>query len=87
MLKDFLFQIVESINIDASEYFETMKLYKGMLIIEIINGYPTDLSNKIEYFIDNKKSIIKMGKISYKKFNSKFELKKMTDTYNSLFKF
>ena len=58
-----------------------------------INGFlieindPTDLSNKIEYFIDNKKSIIKMGKISYKKFNSKFELKKMTDTYNSLFKF
>jgi len=35
----------DTINIDASEYFETMTLYKGMLIIEIINGYPTDLSN------------------------------------------
>ena len=35
----------DTINIDASEYFETMKLYKGMLIIEIMNGYPTDLSN------------------------------------------
>ena len=27
----------DTINIDASEYFETMTLYKGMLIIEIIN--------------------------------------------------
>lgn len=35
----------DTINIDASEYFETMTLYKGMLIIEIMNGYPTDLSN------------------------------------------
>ena len=35
----------DTINIDASEYFETMTLYKGMLVIEIMNGYPTDLSN------------------------------------------
>ena len=35
----------DTINIDASEYFETMTLYKGMLIIEIMNGYPTDISN------------------------------------------
>ena len=35
----------DTINIDASEYFETMTLYKGMLIIEIMNGYPSDLSN------------------------------------------
>lgn len=35
----------DTININASEYFETMTLYKGMLIIEIMNGYPTDLSN------------------------------------------
>ena len=35
----------KTINIDASEYFETMTLYKGMLIIEIMNGYPTDISN------------------------------------------
>jgi hypothetical protein len=35
----------DTINIDASQYFETMTLYKGMLIIEIKNGYPTDLSN------------------------------------------
>ena len=35
----------DTINIDASEYFETMTLYKGMLIIEIKNGYPSDISN------------------------------------------
>ena len=35
----------DTINIDASEYFETMTLYKGMLIIDIMNGYPTDISN------------------------------------------
>ena len=35
----------DTINIDASEYFETMTLYKGMLIIEISNNYPTDISN------------------------------------------
>jgi glycosyltransferase involved in cell wall biosynthesis len=54
-------------------------------LIEINN--PLDLSNKIQYFIENKESIIQMGKESYKKFNSKFELKKMIDSYNSLFKF
>ncbi len=37
----------DTINIDASEYFETMTLYKGMLIIEIINNYPTDVSNVV----------------------------------------
>ena len=35
----------ELIDIDASEYFETMTLYKGMLTVEINNGYPTDISN------------------------------------------
>ena len=35
----------DTINIDASEYFETMTLYKGTLIVEITNNYPTDISN------------------------------------------
>ena len=35
----------DTINVDASEYFETMTLYRGMLIIELNNGYPTDISN------------------------------------------
>ena len=35
----------DTINIDASEYFETMTLYRGTLIIELSNGYPTDISN------------------------------------------
>ena len=35
----------DTVNIDASEYFETMTLYKGFLIIEFINNYPTDISN------------------------------------------
>ena len=35
----------DTINIDASEYFETMTLHSGILTIEIMNGYPTDISN------------------------------------------
>jgi hypothetical protein len=35
----------DTINVDASEYFETMTLYRGMLTIELNNGYPTDVSN------------------------------------------
>jgi len=35
----------DTINVNASEYFETMTLYRGMLMIELSNGYPTDLSN------------------------------------------
>ena len=35
----------DTINIDASEYFQTMTLFKGNLIIEFINNYPTDISN------------------------------------------
>ena len=35
----------DTINIDASEYFETMTLYKGTLIVKITNNYPTDISN------------------------------------------
>ena len=35
----------DTINIDASEYFETMTLYEGTLIVEIKNGYPTEISN------------------------------------------
>ena len=35
----------DTIDINASEYFKTMTLYRGMLIVEIMNGYPTDISN------------------------------------------
>ncbi|MEC9303700.1 MAG: hypothetical protein VYD59_04560 [Bacteroidota bacterium] len=35
----------DTINIDASEYFETMTLYKGSLIVDIKNNFPTDISN------------------------------------------
>ena len=35
----------DTISIDASEYFETMTLYNGMLNLKLINGYPTDISN------------------------------------------
>ena len=35
----------DTINIDASEYFETMTLYNGMLNLELTNGFPTDISN------------------------------------------
>ena len=35
----------DTINIDASQYFNTMTLYKGYLVVEIINNYPTDISN------------------------------------------
>ena len=31
----------DTINIDASEYFETMTLYKGNLIVDIKNNFPT----------------------------------------------
>ena len=43
----------DTININASEYFQTMTLYEGMLIIEINNGYPTDLSNVSLSLINN----------------------------------
>jgi len=35
----------DTIDIDASEYFETMTLYRGMLTIKLNNNYPTDISN------------------------------------------
>ena len=35
----------DTININASQYFETMTLYNGMLKIKLKNGYPTDISN------------------------------------------
>ncbi len=35
----------DTINVNASQYFETMTLYKGDLIVEFFNGYPTDVSN------------------------------------------
>ena len=35
----------DTINIDASEYFETMTLFNGILNINLTNGYPTDISN------------------------------------------
>ena len=35
----------DTLNIDASEYFETMTLFQGNLIVKITNGYPTDIAN------------------------------------------
>ena len=35
----------DTINVDASEYFETMTLYKGTLIVEVKNNFPTDIAN------------------------------------------
>ena len=35
----------DSINIDASNYFQTMTLYSGMMNLEITNGFPTSISN------------------------------------------
>ena len=35
----------DSLEIDASDYFETMTLYNGKLNLEINNGFPTDISN------------------------------------------
>lgn len=35
----------DTLNIDASDYFETMTLYNGMLNLELTNGFPTDISN------------------------------------------
>ena len=35
----------DTIPIDASEYFETMTLYNGMLNLKLTNGFPTDISN------------------------------------------
>ena len=35
----------DTIDIDASEYFETMTLYNGMLNLDLTNGYPTNISN------------------------------------------
>lgn len=35
----------DTIDIDASDYFESMTLYNGMLNLELTNGFPTDISN------------------------------------------
>ena len=35
----------DTINVDASEYFETMTLYKGTLSVSVENNFPTDISN------------------------------------------
>ena len=35
----------DSIDVDASEYFQTMTLYSGMMNLEITNGFPTAISN------------------------------------------
>ena len=35
----------DTINVDASKYFKTMQLYKGVLIMQIFNGYPTAVSD------------------------------------------
>jgi len=35
----------DTISIDASDYFETMTLYNGILNLKLTNGYPTDISN------------------------------------------
>jgi len=54
----------DTVNVDASEYFETMTLYKGMLIIEIINGYPTDISN-INMSLINSTNLNVIGTFSF----------------------
>ena len=49
----------ESIPIDASEYFETMTLYNGMLNLELSNGFPTAISNvSIALYNSNNGNII-----------------------------
>ena len=35
----------DTINIDASDYFDFMTLHSGYLSVEIINNFPTDISN------------------------------------------
>jgi hypothetical protein len=35
----------DTIPIDASDYFQTMTLYNGMLNLKLTNGFPTDISN------------------------------------------
>ena len=35
----------DTIPIDASDYFQTMTLYNGILNLKITNGFPTDISN------------------------------------------
>ena len=35
----------DTIPIDASDYFQTMTLYNGMLNLMLTNGFPTDVSN------------------------------------------
>lgn len=35
----------DTISIDASDYFQTMTLYNGMLNLKLTNGFPTDISN------------------------------------------
>jgi hypothetical protein len=35
----------DTIVINASEYFETMTLHKGWLVIDLVNNFPTDISN------------------------------------------
>jgi hypothetical protein len=35
----------DTIPIDASDYFQTMTLYNGMLKLKLTNGFPTDISN------------------------------------------
>ena len=35
----------DTIPIDASEYFQTMTLYNGILNLKLKNGFPTDISN------------------------------------------
>ena len=54
----------DTVDVDASEYFETMTLYQGMLIIEIINGYPTDISN-ISMSLINSTNLNVIGTFSF----------------------
>ena len=35
----------DTIPIDASDYFQTMTLYNGILNLKLTNGFPTDISN------------------------------------------
>ena len=50
----------------------------------IKNNDPIKLSNKIEFFFENKKKLEIMGRESYKIFNDKFALNKMIKSYNNL---
>ena len=54
----------DTVNIDASEYFETMTLYSGTLSLKILNGFPTDISN-VTMSLINKNNLSTIGTFSF----------------------